>query len=438
MSQESYQIEKLVHGGFGLSRDQDGQVILLEGVIAGETVEARLGDRRKNLTKGAATRILQASPGRISPPCPRYRDCGGCDFQHMEYPLQLAAKKEILRDLLKRSGHPILQEGGDTLLSDPLPSPEQFHYRQRIRLQVDDRRVVGFHKRHSHNCVAVSSCMLAHREINVCLQELVGHASLQKLLANTNSLELLYDPETAGTILFIHFQRKARPADKQHAQTLLRDVETIGNVIFLGDGFAPTDQATLSYSLPQFPPHTTAPLKLSLESGGFCQVNLQQNEQLVRTVLDLCRLEQGDEVLDLFCGMGNFSIPLAEKAGSLLGVEGQGSAIRSARKNSAAVGQVNTEFIKSPIHQACEELAREQRSFDCVLIDPPRQGAPGLADTMAALCRKRLVYVSCDPATLCRDLVHLLEQGFTLKALQPVDMFPQTHHIETVALLKKE
>jgi 23S rRNA (uracil1939-C5)-methyltransferase len=176
---------------------------------------------------------------------------------------------------------------------------------------------------------------------------------------------------------------------------------------------------------------------LSWEAGGFCQVNLAQNKTLIEIAVEFCQTDNTETVLDLYCGMGNFAIPLAFMAKTVLGVEGQGSAIRSARYNAAAAGCSNTRFIKSPVHNACRELAEQGQTFDCVLIDPPRQGAGGLAGQLAAIAAKRLVYISCDPATLCRDLAALCERGFTISKIQPVDMFPQTHHIETVVLLEK-
>ena len=437
MAAPHYFIEKLVHGGFGLSRDNDGQVILIEGAIPGETVECRIRTTSKNVKKGAVTKVLRPSSQRTQAPCPHYKQCGGCNFQHMAYPFQLQAKKEIIQDLLRRSGLAPLQNAADTLLADPLPSPQQFHYRQRIRLQVDDNRVVGFYKRRSHNCIAIENCLRARAEINDCLQELVSLRPFQKLLSQTEALEILFDPHSAHTTILLHFKRKPRPADENCGRELTRSVANLQNLFFMGIGFAPTGSDSLSFTLPGIPSGKDKPIELSWETGGFCQVNLAQNVQLVQTVLDFCQIQQNDKVLDLFCGMGNFSIPLAEMAKSLFGIEGQGSAIRSAIKNSAAAGQTNTGFLKRSIHQACEDLDQESRTFDCVVIDPPRQGVPGLAEKLASLCNKRLVYISCDPATLCRDLSNLLDQGFTLTKLQPIDMFPQTHHIETVALLEK-
>ncbi|MBU1057132.1 MAG: class I SAM-dependent RNA methyltransferase [Proteobacteria bacterium] len=446
MTSPPFVIEKPVHGGFGLSHDTDGTALLIEGVLPGETVQATLSEKRKTLKQGVVTQILNPSPQRILPPCPLYKKCGGCDFQHMTYPCQLQVKEEVLKDLLRMTGHPLLHQAADTLLSPLLPSPGQFHYRQRIRLQVDGQQVVGFHGRRSHNCVAVSNCLLARPEINDCLQELLAHPSCHRLRPHMEGLEILFNPERSDLILLFHFQRRPRPGDENNARNLVRELRGVAGIFFTGEGFALSgpysdapseDAATLSFTLPPLPPYTDKPLVLSWETGGFCQVNLEQNITLITTTLDSCKPKKGDSILDLFCGMGNFSIPLAERAESVLGIEGQGSAIRSARKNSSQAGQTNTEFKKRPIHQACEELLQDGRKFDSIVVDPPRQGVPGLARNLSLLCRNRLVYISCNPVTLCRDLSELLEQGFSLTGLQPMDMFPQTHHIETVALLEK-
>jgi 23S rRNA (uracil1939-C5)-methyltransferase len=261
-------------------------------------------------------------------------------------------------------------------------------------------------------------------------------------------MELLLNPASSRVVCLFHLSRKPRPADLKQAEVLLKTLPLVENILFQGQDFLPCSPGTsskegheseeLQLLLPFFPGHTDQPLSLSWEAGGFCQVNLEQNIQLIQTVLDFCRPEPETSILDLFCGMGNFSIPLAMQSASLLGIEGQRSAIRCARKNSERAGLTNTLFEKSPIHERCQTLATEGRSFDCVVIDPPRQGAPGLARQLTTLTRKRLVYISCDPATLCRDLGELSGSGFRIKMLQPVDMFPQTHHIETVALLEKE
>jgi len=436
MPSHVYQIEKLIHGGLGLSHTRDGQVVLLEGAIPHETVRAKIQGGTKNLLQGVVTEIITPSEHRSKSPCPHYRKCGGCDFQHMDYSCQLQEKQNIIKDLLLRSTHPDLRNAGN-LLEPPIASPQQYNYRQRIRLQVNDQQIVGFHKKGSHNCVAIHNCMLAEQAINECLQNLLHQKPFEKLLPQTDNLELLWNPDSSLITILIHFKRKPRPNDKKLAQDLLQSLSEIEDITFAGEGFAVSSRSELSFTLPPIPCHTDKSLCLSWETGGFCQLNIAQNRTLIRTVLDFCHVAKEESILDLFCGMGNFSIPLAEKATSILGIEGQGSAIRSARRNSAEANQSNTQFIKRPIHLACKELDHENRKFDCVLLDPPRQGIPGLARELSRLCNKRMVYVSCDPATLCRDLADLLNHGFTLQKLQPIDMFPQTHHIETIVLLEK-
>lgn len=437
MAAHEFHIEKLVNGGFGLSHDQNDKVTLIEGVIAEERVSAKITSENKNLQKARPLQIITPSSHRVQPACKYYKQCGGCDFQHMSYSRQVESKGAIVRDLLCRSGNQALIHAAEQQLSPPLASKLTYHYRQRIRLQVDEQQTLGFYKRRSNDCVPIDLCLLAGKEINACLAELRQHPALQRLLPRAEALEMLFNPATVAITLMLHFIRKPRPADKQHAALLESDITGLEHVFFTGKDFAPSGNSSLSFTIPACPPHTDAALKLLWESGGFCQVNLTQNQTLITTVLNFCRVSTEDSVLDLFCGMGNFSIPLAERAKSVLGIEGQGSAIRSARKNSETAGQSNTRFLKKPVHKACLELAAAGTQFDIVVIDPPRQGAPGIAKQLVQLTGKRLIYISCDPATLCRDLAQLADQGLHLHKLQPIDMFPQTHHIECVALLEK-
>jgi 23S rRNA (uracil1939-C5)-methyltransferase len=434
---QKFHIEKHIHGGVCLSHDSHGKVTLFEGAIAGEDVTAKIYSSNKSLQKGRTTLINNRSPDRVQPACKYFKQCGGCDFQHMRYSRQLLAKEEILKDLLVRSGHSTLACAAEELLTTPLASDKVFHYRQRIRLQVDASQTLGFFKRRSNDCVAVDSCLLARQEINDCLESLRQQQAFTRLLARAEALELLFNPATRLITLVIHLTQKPRPADNQHAKILAEEIIPLEHIFFCGKGFAPNGKSTLSFSIPPAPPYTNTATTLAWETGGFCQVNLEQNQKLIQTVLAYCNATETASVLDLFCGMGNFSIPLAMRAKSVLGIEGQASAIRSARKNSSNAGQTNTTFTKQPVHDACVALAKDGEKFTIVVIDPPRQGVPGLTAQLAQLTNKRLVYVSCDPATLCRDLAELLNNGFHLTRLQPIDMFPQTHHIECVALLEK-
>ncbi len=440
---ETLNILKIVNGGYGFAHLSTGQVTLVRHVLPNETVIITTEEAKKNHLFGKVQQILQEHPARIIPPCKYYGQCGGCDLQHCNYETQLTIKNGIVEDLLCRQAQTAIRDSIH-LLASTLPSPSAFAYRQRIRVQVGERGVVGFHRFHSHDIIPIDACLLAGKSINNTLRGLQDNDDGRKLCELSTEVELHLDPQTGKTVCIFHFSRKVRPADAKSAKIFCRDVSEVERIFFIGADFPITgpycDEGKMDNIFSVHYPtiaKVNSPIDLSWEAGGFCQVNLEQNRRLIETVLSFCQVEKTDTVLDLYCGMGNFSIPLAMEAKNIFGIEGQASAIRSAKTNATNAGLVNTRFLKSPVHNACIELAKKGEQFDCVLIDPPRQGVPGLARCLARMTTKRLVYVSCDPATLCRDLADLTGEGFTIRKIQPVDMFPQTHHIETVVFLEK-
>lgn len=447
MNTKTIHITKIVNGGYGFARLCTGQVTLVRYVLSDEDVIITTEDVKKNYLFGKVEQIIQEHPGRIKPPCQYYGQCGGCNLQHCDYPTQLTIKKSILEDLLSRQ-NPDAVRNSIHLLASPIPSPSAFGYRQRVRLQVGKRGVVGFHRYHSHDIIPIDICLLAGESINKTITALQNHDDGHRLCELSTEVELQQNPQTGKTVCIFYLSRKIRPADIQSAKILCREVDEVERVFFAGSDFPITgpyyDEGeeslvlnnTFSIHYPdiiQLNKH----LNLSWEVGGFCQVNLAQNKVLIQTVLDLCQVDKTETVLDLYCGMGNFAIPLAMAAKEVLGIEGQGSAIRSAKENAVNAALTNTRFFKESVDNACWELAGKNEHFDCVVIDPPRQGASGLAGHLAKITSKRLIYISCDPATLCRDLCDLTNEGFTIQNIQPIDMFPQTHHIETVVLLQK-
>lgn len=450
MKLEPIEITKIINGGYGLAHLASGQIILVRHVLPGEIVTVTTDETKKNYILGEIGQIIAPHPARRIPPCPYAGQCGGCDLQHCDYPGQVAIKKSIIEDLLLRSTRVEMKEAV-RLLADPIPAPAEFAYRQRIRLQVDSRGgTLGFHRFQSHSVIPIDRCLLARSEENSIIAVLKTHPDGRRLTGNATEVELQENPASGKTVVVCKTVRKPRPADLQSAERLCRAFPAIERIFLAGDSFPlmgpygylaggpeKTDAAnSLAVSYPA-KAGLYGEFVLSWEAGGFCQVNLGQNINLIDTVLDFSRIGPTDRVLDLYCGMGNFAIPLAMRAKEVLGFEGQGSAIRSGVRNSAAAGLANVRFRKSPIHDACAELIAVGQQFDCVVIDPPRQGAPELAAALAALCRDQLIYISCDPATLCRDLGDLCDHGFSIGKIQPVDMFPQTHHIETVVLLNR-
>ncbi len=445
MTQETVNISKLVNGGYGIAHLDDSQVVLLRHVLPGETVIVTIEEEKKNYLLGEVRQIVAGHPARRSPPCPYAGECGGCDLQHCRYDYQTTIKKEIIADLFRRGNRPELRQAVQ-LLGETTAAPEEFGYRQRIRLQVSERGVPGFHRYKSHSLIPIKGCLLAGATLNQTLTALKSHPDGCRLTALSSEVEFQENPRTGQTVAIFRLSRKPRPADILAAERFGRENLSVERVFLAGELFSlmgpygwkeggiPDNRLGIHYPAIA---GLAKGLDLNWEAGGFCQVNLRQNRLLIETVLDFCQTGNGGQLLDLYCGMGNFSIPLAMQAHTVLGIEGQGSAIRSATGNAALAGLSNVRFRKSPIDEACAELVADGARFACVVIDPPRQGAPGLAAHLAALTSDRLVYISCDPATLCRDLGDLVDHGFFIRKIQPVDMFPQTHHIETVVLLRK-
>jgi len=444
MQLETIDIVKIVNGGYGLAHLPSGLTVLVRHVLPGETVIVSIEEKKKNYLLGQLRQIVTPHTARRTPPCPYAGECGGCDLQHCGYAEQVQIKKGIIRDLLLRSNREELQDAY-SLPAEPIAAPEEFGYRQRLRLQVEDG-VLGFHRFRTHALIPIRVCLLAGATLNHTLAALRQGPDGRKLTSMSSEVELQENPRTGETVVIFRLPRKPRPADILAAKRFARENDTVERVFFAGEQFSlmgpyGKEPGTVAGNLlaVQYPPFAglSFDLQLSWEAGGFCQVNLLQNRALIETVLDFCKVHTGLRVLDLYCGMGNFTVPLALLGAEVLGIEGQGSAIRSAKSNAARAGLTQAGFQQSPIHAACSELTASGARFDCVVIDPPRQGTPDLARQLATLAGRRLVYISCDPATLCRDLADLIDHGFALRKIQPIDMFPQTHHIETVVLLEK-
>lgn len=428
-------VEKIINGGFGLARETSGQVVLLRNCLPGEEVDYVPVEKRKNTLFGIPKTIVKLHINRVDPPCQYYGTCGGCTLQHASYEEQLTIKNSIITELFQHNS---------SLFNHPVPSPCEFGYRQRIRLQVRDGQL-GFSQFRSHQIVPVKQCLLAQPAINATLTATKKHHDFKKLCSITKEIEYLFNPLSEKVTLLFYLDRKPRPSDKKSAEVITDDIELVERIFFKGDTFSqqgPYCRAeTLSINnllTQQFDIQDyNFSFQLSWEVGGFCQVNLLQNHNLISYVLKQCQPTADKNILDLFCGMGNFSVPLALSAKSLTGAEGQGAAIRCAKRNSISASLENTQFIKGNIAEVCSSIMAGNRLFDITVIDPPRQGVPDLTATIAKITGEKIIYVSCDPATLARDIRQFEKHCFTVKGIQPFDMFPQTHHIETVAVLEK-
>jgi len=448
-------IEKIVPGGFGIGRLEDGMIVFVRHVLPGEKVCISPTRQKKSHLLAQLEKVLEPSTHRCRPACDLYGRCGGCDLQHAEAGFQLKLKEDMLRESMTRGGfNPDLTA---KIIKHILPAPKNFGYRQRIQLHVNDAGRLGFYHHQSHKIEPAVTCLLARPEINTVLEQLQATPAAGKLLKFAHNVELLFNPGTKKVIILLNSMRKPRPADHNVVAALSGKVPEIDQILFQVEdhGFFGPEDKYKKPSLPPFleltlPPAVTGAddLVLTWEAGGFCQVNLEQNQNLISKIIAMARPGPQDSILDLYCGMGNFSLPLSLHAGEVIGLEGQGSGIRSARRNVALNSSrsnkrscrsqfLNCHFEKISVPAGVRQLIQAGRKFNLILLDPPRQGATEIISQLPALGADRLLYISCDPATLIRDLAELERSGYTVFQLQPIDMFPQTHHLETITLLER-
>ena len=244
--------------------------------------------------------------------------------------------------------------------------------------------------------------------------------------------------------MLLHFRRKPRPRDSFLASNLVNDIAGLSTILMQVEGYGlydPLDQSFVSKP-PQLSQTISigslqADIKLTWEAGGFCQVNLAQNKNLINLVVDMVKAGPHNRILDLYCGYGNFSLPVAQLAGKVVGIDSQNGAIRSAKRNAERNGIHNCYFEKNKVATGVRNLIDAGKTFDTIILDPPRQGAADIVSMLPGLGAEQVIYISCNPATLARDLAILCRQEYTLSYLVPVDMFPHTHHMESVALLKR-
>jgi 23S rRNA (uracil1939-C5)-methyltransferase len=441
-----FTVDKVIKGGLGLGRLADGQVVMVPRVLPGEVVRVQLRRQHKQYQEADLLEVLVPSEQRVTPSCPVYNTCGGCDFQHVTYDEQLRLKNGILGETLCRSGL-CREEELSALLGAPLASPKTSGYRQRIRLQVA-QGVVGYFGRQSHSLVSVSQCPLAGEAINSVLAELLKSRPFQSLMDLASAIELLENPAHNSVILLIHYTRKARPAEHQAAKLICQALPVLEAVLFSVEGQAKgpyftergeiqPNELRVEFSLPA--ELCSQPLTLGLEPGGFCQVNLGQNENCIKLLLEWTRDMKPGKALDLFCGMGNFSLPLAMQGWNVTGMDMQRSTIRSAVRNAETAGLADRcRFSQESATKAARRLLAEKATFDCLLLDPPRSGCAELIPLLPGLGARQIIYISCDPATLARDLTGLAQAGYRLAEVRLVDMFPQTAHQETMVRLERE
>ena len=422
--------------GRGVARI-DGKAVFVEGALPGETVAITYLKRKPTFDLARADAVLKSNAARVEPRCPHFGICGGCSQQHFDAAAQVAAKQRTLEDALWRLGRV-----RPSMLLPPIHGPS-WHYRHRARLSVrhvvkKGGMLIGFHEKKSSYVADMRSCEVLPRKISdllPTLRELIGSLSIRDRVPQ---IELAVgDGEDAAQVLVLRILEPLAPQD----EVVLRQFgEAHGIEFFLQPGGPATAAPlhpggrALKYTLPEFD------LEFPYSPTEFTQVNPAINRVLVRRAIALVDPQPGERIADFFCGIGNFTLPLARRCGRAVGIEGSAALVERATQNAAFNGLAGqATFGVANLFAATPESFEALGPLDKVLIDPPREGAIELVKSLPGDGPpRRIVYVSCNPATLARDasvLVH--DHGYDLSAAGVVNMFPHTSHVESVALFTR-
>lgn len=422
-----FTIDSLDHHCVGVGRHQ-GKAIFVEGALPGERIQARIIDDKKHYAHGALQQVLTPAANRIAPFCDHYRECGGCSAQHLGEADQQAVKEAGLVSLFERLGNiqaPAL---------DPVLTGESHAYRRVCRLAIKfDKNGrctrVGFRRRQSNDLVEIAGCPVLAAPLSALIAPLRDCLNRLKSQRELGHAELIQAEQ--GIMMLLRHTGRPNEADRA---LLIEFAQAQGIDFYLqaaDDRIEPLrQQFALDYTLDG--------LSLAFAPGDFIQVNGPINQRMVEQALAWLGATRDDKVLDLFCGIGNFTLPLARQAREVVGVEGELAMVARAEENARRNGITNARFYKADLSGDIVGMSWAREGFDLVLLDPARPGALEVMSHVVALAPKRVVYVSCNPVTLARDSRVLVQGGYRLTRLGMLDMFPHTGHLESMALFERK
>ena len=424
------EVESLNHDGRGVAH-VDGKATFIDGALPGEVVSFLYVAQRKRYDEGRLVETVSPSPDRVEPRCPHFGLCGGCSLQHLAPQAQIRAKQQQLLDALEHIG----KVAPEAVLS-PLTA-DAWGYRRKARLgakyvEKKSAMLVGFREKRSSFLAQLNRCEVLHAAVGTRIE------ALRALLAGMAAFKRIPQVEVAigddVVALVVRHLDELSEADRQHL-TAFGQVHDI-HIYLQPKGPDSVNllwpqQSQLSYRLDEFD------VELAFLPTDFTQVNASINRKMVSLALQLLDLQAEDRVLDLFCGLGNFTLPLARRAKHVVAVEGDAALVERGRLNAARNGIDNVAFHAADLSREPREFPWYGGGFDKVLLDPPRSGAHEVVQNIGAFGAARIVYVSCNPATLARDAQVLVERGYRLKSAGVMDMFPHTTHVESIAVFER-
>ncbi|EDX89500.1 MULTISPECIES: 23S rRNA (uracil(1939)-C(5))-methyltransferase RlmD [unclassified Alcanivorax] len=429
---EPASIETLSHDGRGIAR-RDGKTTFIDNALPGEEVMFKFTYMRRKFDEGKAVEIVTASPDRVTPPCEHSTLCGGCSLQHMSPAVQVARKEAVLREQLQHFGGLEPEEW-----LPPLTGPVT-GYRSKARLGVKyveakGETLVGFREKRNSFIAQLRTCEVLIPDVGHRLSELRTLMHSLESRSRIPQIELAAGDDDVALII-----RHLDPLPEADQQALVGFCQNLGWHCYLQPG----NESTVHRVWPEdgeqrlYYSHPSAGVELAFHPTDFTQVNAEINRKMVPLALDLLDISPEHTVLDLFCGLGNFTIPAAKRAGKVVGVEVSQAMVERGYENARRNGLENLEFHAWDLSQDVSGQAWARQAYDRILIDPPRTGALEMVKLMPRLGASRIVYVSCNPATLARDAGELMALGYRLKAAGVMDMFPHTTHVESIAVFEK-
>lgn len=430
------EITGLTHDGRGVARRDNGKAVFVAGALPGERVMASQTGRNRNFDEAKTVEVLVAAPERVEPRCAHFGVCSGCAMQHYAEDKQILAKQNVLLENLTRIGHVT----PETVL--PPLTDASWGYRRKGRFSVrrvdkKDKTLVGFREVDPRFVADVSFCHTVIPEIGdkvAALATLVDGLQARKDIPQIEFIAGDRQADFSGIALTIRHLSPLSDADKA---ALVAFGQQHGFAIFLQPGGVDSvhplwpERIKLAFSLPEWN------LEFNFRPLDFIQVNAGLNGKMIRSALDLLDAQPDERVLDLFCGLGNFTLPLARTVREVVGVEGEAGLVMRARENAAHNNLPNAQFHAADLGKDLSGHTWMREGFDKLLLDPPRSGADFVLTQLPLKQFKRIVYVSCHPASLARDAGYLVnERGWKLKAAGVMDMFPHTAHVESIAMFE--